>query len=224
MNMSKKSIVKNTNRKGKSVLKNVSGLVAGVFFVMFLFTSTIIVFPTFAYNYVPELPVVKQLKEAETVKKDIQDIKQANQDIKKENLEIKEENEKLKMEIKEIKGEKITEVTSSSGIGVAENNMIQELVIDFIKAQYKEDIEAIKQMCTDEYKKQIEKDSSHIVGNKSGNVIFSTITNVAKEGDLYLVFVRVNDDLAEGDADYQWNFEIKKVDEKFLVSFVGLDA
>ncbi|NLD50893.1 MAG: hypothetical protein GX660_27440 [Clostridiaceae bacterium] len=224
MMMNKRSIVKNYSKKRRPVLRGVSVAAAGMFLVMFLISSTIIVFPTFAYNYVPELPVVKQIKEVEKVKLEIQEIKQENQDIKKENMEIKEENEKLKMEIKEIKGEKITEITTSEGINKTDNNMIQELVVDFIKAQYKGDLEALKKMCTNDFKKQLDKNSSHIVGNKKGNVIFSTITNVAKEGDVYLVFVRVNDDIEADDADYQWNFELEKIDGKFFVSFVGLDA
>lgn len=224
MIMNKKGISKNYSKNRRPVFRGFSAVAAGVFFLMFLFSSSIIVFPTFAYNYVPELPIVKQIKEVEKVKQEIQEIKQENQDIKKENMEIKEENEKLKMEIKEIKGESITEITTSEGIAREDNNMIQELVIDFIKAQYKGDLGALKKMSTNEFAKQLEKDSSHIIGNKKGNVIFSTITNVAKEGDLYMVFVRVNDDLEEDDADYQWNFELRKIDGKFYVSFVGLDA
>jgi|LSQX01.2.fsa_nt_gb regulator of replication initiation timing len=227
MNRSKRNIIKKAEGNKKSVVRSIWGLAAGVFFILFVLSSSVIVFPTFASNYVPELPVVKQIKEVQAensaVKQEMQGVKQENQKVKEENEIIKEENEKLKMTLKEIRGEEITEITTSDGIRATENNEIQELVIDFIKAQYREDIEAIKEMCTDEYRKQVEKDSSHIVGNKKGNVIFSTITNVAKEGELYLVFVRVNDDV-DDDADYQWNFELKKIDGRFLVSFVGLDA
>ena len=59
---------------------------------------------------------------------------------------------------------------------------------------------------------------------KRGEVIFTQITNVAKEGEKYLVFVRLNDSIEKDDADYQEDFEVVKVAGKYLVSFVGKDA
>ncbi|MFZ5990013.1 MAG: zf-HC2 domain-containing protein [Bacillota bacterium] len=221
LDMSKRSIVKNVRRNRKPLGRALSGVAAGVFFAMFLLTSSIIAFPTFASTYVPELPVVKQLKE---VQSSYNTVKQENQQIKKENEEIKQENEKLKKTIKEIGGSSIVEYQTSEGIGEADNNAIQNMVIDFIKAQYKGDMETIKEMCTDEFKKEVDRMRSDILMDKKGDVVFTQITNVAKEGELYLVFVRLNDTSEADDADYQLNFELKKIGEKFLVSFVGKDA
>lgn len=236
LDMSKRNIVKKASKRSKKpVRKYLSGVVAAMFFGMFLFTSSIIAFPTFASTYMPELPVVKQLRDAQnnynTVKQEVQDVKQQNEEIvkqnefiKKENEEIKQENEKLKKTIKEIGGSKITEYQTSEGIGEADNNRIQEMVIEFIKAQYKGDIEVIKGMCTDQYKKEIDRYKDDILIDKKGDVVFTQITNVAKEGDLYLVFVRLNDSSETDDADYQLNFELVRVNDRFLVSFVGKDA
>jgi hypothetical protein len=198
--MAKKNIVANI-KKRNMFKKSFSNLIAGVFFVLFLITSSLIMFPTFAVNYMPEIPVVKQVKEAQ---------------------EIKKENEQLKMTIKEINGTQVKEFISSRGIEPSDNDIIQKMAISFIKAQYKEDIKTTLEMCTEEYKKELEKNNGVVLKNKKGNIVFSTITNTAKEGEIYMVYVRVSDDLDT--SEYQWNFEFKKVGEKFLISAIGLNA
>jgi hypothetical protein len=201
LDMAKKNAVNNINSRGNIFRKSFSTIVAGVFFVLFLLSSSIIVFPTFAIAYVPELPIVKQVKEVQ---------------------EIKKENEKLKMAIKDINGTQIKEIKTSEGIETNENDVIQKMAINFIKAQYKEEIKTALEMCTEEFKKELEKNNGFILKGKKGDIIFSTITNTSKEGDVYVVCIRVSDDL--DDSEYQWDFEFKKVGEKFLVSSVGLNA
>jgi len=201
LDMVKKNAVNNINSRRNIFRKSFSTIVAGVFFVLFLLSSFIVVFPTFAVDYVPELPVVKQVKEAQ---------------------EIKKENEKLRIAIKDVNGTQIKEIKTSEGIETNENDMIQKMAINFIKAQYKEDIKTAQEMCTEEFKKELEKNNGLILKAKKGYLVFSTITNTAKEGDVYVVCIRVSDDL--DDSEYQWNFEFKKVGEKFLISSVGLNA
>lgn len=200
LDMAKKNVLANI-KKRNMFKKSFSNLIAGVFFVLFLITSSLIMFPAFAVNYMPELPVIKQVKEAQ---------------------EIKKENEQLRMAIKEINGTKVKEFISSEGIEPSDNDMIQKMAISFIKAQYKEDVKAAMEMCTEEYKKELEKNNGVVLENKKGDIVFSTITNAIKEGEIYMVFVRVSDGLDT--SEYQWNFEFKKVDEKFLISFIGLNA
>lgn len=118
----------------------------------------------------------------------------------------------------------IKEVVTSEGIPAEENQAVQELVLKFIKAQYKGDIETIKSICTDEFSEKVGIKKYGILKEKTGDLIFSTITNVAKEGEKYFVFIRMSDGVTKGDAEFQQNFELVKVNGKFLVSFVALDA
>ncbi|NLP14539.1 MAG: hypothetical protein GX383_08760 [Clostridium sp.] len=139
-----------------------------------------------------------------------------------ENEAIRKENDELKTKLKEIGGSLITEYQTSEGIGEEDNNRIQEMAIAFIKAQYRGDIEAIKQMCTDEFRKKVEHNPAQYLLDDKGNVVFTQIRNVAKEGDLYLVYVRLSDD--SDISSYQINFEIVKENDEFLVNFAGYDA
>ncbi|MFZ5989713.1 MAG: hypothetical protein ACOYWZ_21675 [Bacillota bacterium] len=158
----------------------------------------------------------------DVAKQQMQEIEQGSQGMEEDYNENMKVNTKPQVSIKYINDIKINEITTGIGIEKSENDMIQKMVVDFIKAEYRSDTEALKDMCTDEFKRELDKRKGAIVGKKRGDVKFSTITNVVREGDLYLVFVRVSDDL--GDSEYQWNFEIKKVNGKFLVSSVELDV
>ena len=237
LEINKRNILKNTKSKKSNIKKMVSGIAVGMFVIMFLFTGSILAFPTFAFNYVPEqLPVIRQLKEIQNsfneAKEEIEEIKRENKYIKQQNEEIKLENEELKKTIKEIEGEYITEYQTSEGIDQNDNQIIQGMVIGFIKALYRGDIESMKEMCNDEFKARLANETTEILfsndGNyvylNDGNVIFTQITNVAKEGEVYYVFVRLNDAVYEGVADYQLNFELEKVNGEFLISFVAKDA
>jgi predicted metal-binding transcription factor (methanogenesis marker protein 9) len=233
--MSKRNISRNINR-GKGHRRNLApAAVACLSIIVCALTISFLIFPSFAYKCVPDFPVVKELEDARRQNTEFKrlndEIIQENQEIKKENMKIKEqlesvilENERIKMQLKEISGEQITEVVTSEGVSEADNNAIQNLVIDFIKAMYTGDLETIKALGTDNFNTQLDRTKDHILMNNEGLVIFRTITNAAFHDGKYMVFVRVNDTNSEGEADYQWNFELLKVDGKFLVDFVGLDA
>lgn len=224
LNMSKKDISRKigtkrrSKRSGFRVLPNIA---ACFFLVLFILAGSVIAFPAFAANYVPELPIVKELNQVRTQSSEIAKV---NSELTKEISDLRNQNEQLKIEIKKIAGESIPEITTSEGIPAHENYQIQELVISFIKAQYNKDLKTIQSMCTEEYNKSIEKYSSDVLREKTGDLIFSQITNVAKEGGKYLVYIRLSDGITKDDAQYQQNIELEKVDGKFLISFVGIDA
>ncbi|MDQ2086289.1 zf-HC2 domain-containing protein [Herbivorax sp. ANBcel31] len=244
LDMNTKNILKSTKQKRHNIKRMVSGIAVGMFIIMFLFTGSIVAFPTFASNYIPEqFPVIRQFnevqnnfnlvtREIEEIKRENNNIKRQNEEIKMQNEEIKLENEQLKKTIKEIEGESIPEYQTSEGIGYSDNQRIQEMVIRFIKALYSGDTETMKKMCTDEFRKELEEERSEILFNNRGdyvysdseNLVFTQITNVAKEGEMYLVFVRLNDGSYEEVADYQLNFHLEKIDEEFRVSVVEKDA
>ncbi|GAE88593.1 zf-HC2 domain-containing protein [Acetivibrio straminisolvens] len=223
LNMSKKNIVKKAgSRKGKKPLMSfVSGAAAVVFFGMFLLTGSIVAFPSFASTYLPEVPVVKQLKD---IQNEYNAIKQQNEEMAKLNESLIRENEELKMRIKEIGGVSIPEYQTSKGINEEDNQKIQEIVIEFIRAIYRGDIEAAKKISTEEFKQELAQNAKHYIMINKGNILFTQITNVAKEGDLYMVFVRLNDSVDAELGDYQWNFELVKRGSEFLISFAGKDA
>jgi len=207
----KKSIIKNKKLHGFRIAVNAA---ACIFLVTSVISCSVIAFPSFAADYASALPVVKEMVES----------REAYDNAKKEAEIIKKENNELKMQLKKIEGIDIKEIQTSEGISSAENEQVQQLVIRFIQAQYRGDIESIKEMCTEEFKASIDSMKSSIIKEKSGDLIFSTITNVAKEGDKYLVFVRLSDGITKDEGEYQENFELKKTDGKFFVSFVGNDA
>ncbi len=215
MDMNKKSIVNRLNKpERRSFTRFLPGIAACVFFVMFLFSGFILAFPSLACRYIPEVPLVKELSQ----------VMEENSEIRQEIEAVKIENEQLKMEIKKIKDIEVNEITTSEGVSEEEGKAVQELVVDFIKAQYRKDLNALKEMSTDEFKKQIDRMKQSIFMGKGGEVVFTQITNVAKDNDIYYVFVRLNDSAESDDADFQENFEVVRVGEKYLVSFVGLDA
>lgn len=223
LNMNKKNIVKKAGkREGKRPMVSfVSGVAAAIFFGMFLLTGSIVVFPTFASTYLPEVPVVKQLKDAQN---EYNVVKQQNEEMAKLNESLKRENEELKMKIKEIGGVSIPEYETSKGINEEDNQKIQEMVIEFIRAMYRGDIEAAQKISTEKFKQELAQSAKHYLMINKGEVLFTQITNVAKEGDLYLVFVRLNDSIEAEYGDYQWNFELVKQGNEFLISFAGKDA
>ena len=196
--MNKKNITSQLEKKERHLFTRfVPTIVACVFLVVSLFTGSILLLQA----------------------------KAENNEIKQQIESVKKENEQLKIEIKRIGDIKVNEVNTSVGVPAAEDKAVQELVIDFIKAQYRGDINALKNMSTEEFKKQIDKlIKQGIILNSKGEVVFTQITNVAKEGEKYLVFVRLNDSIEKEDADYQEDFEVLKVGGKYLVSFVGKDA
>jgi len=217
LEMSKARILKySENRKSRerSFLRIFPNIAACVSLAALLLTGSVIAFPSFAANYTPELPIVKELVQARI----------ESDKFAKENHELKEENEQLKMKMKKIGDTEVKEIITSEGIPAEENQIVQELVLEFIKAQYRGDLNTIKSMCTDEFSKEVEAQKDHLLMKKKYDLVFSTITNVAKEGDKYYVFIRMTDGLTKGEAEFQQNFELVKENGKFLISFVGLDA
>ncbi|MCX7745810.1 MAG: zf-HC2 domain-containing protein [Clostridia bacterium] len=213
LGMNQRDILKKTYKKS-FIPRFLPGAAACLFFAVSVLTMSIIAFPTFASKVAPELPVVKEWVQA----------KEQNEQVKKEVVQMKEDYKRLEIELKKIKDTQIKEIRTSEGISPDENTAVQELVIDFIKAQYKGDLAFIKSMCTQDFKEKIEKRKSDVLMVNQGSVIFSTITNVAKDGDKYLVFVRLTDTSEKERAEYQLDFELVKENGKFLVAFVGKDA
>lgn len=203
-----------THAPGKSIFRFLPTAAACVFFGISLITTSVLAFPSFAQKYTPELPLIRQLTEA----------KEQNRETSRQLDSVKLENEQMKIQLKNISGEQVKEVTTSTGVDEQVNSTIQSLVVEFIKAQYTGDMDKILSVSTPEFKEFVQKNKEYILFDDTAGVVFTQITNVAKEGDKYLVFVRLNDGKTKGDADFQQNFEVVQDGAAFLIASVGLDA
>jgi len=64
-------------------------------------------------------------------------------------------------------------------------------VIKFIRAMYRGDIETARKISTEEFKQELAQNAKHYLMINKGDILFTCITNVAKNGNLYGVFVRL---------------------------------
>jgi hypothetical protein len=226
LNVSRRNIMKKVESYKSHGYKKrfmpLSAAAAGLLVALFTLAGSFIAFPVLAERFAPQLPVVKELLQTREENKALLGVKEQSEELRQKLAEVEKENEQLKIQIKEISGEKMPEVQTGTGVSPEENSAIQEITVNFIKAQYKGDLNAIKAVSTERYLKEIERQKSSISKNNSGSVVFSQITTVAKENDMYLVFVRISD--SKSDSEYQENFELKKVNGKFMVDFMGMDA
>lgn len=174
-------------------------IVAGISVCISLVAGSFLAFPALAEQYAPSLPIVRSMHD------------------------LKQEVVKLETEIKKIQGTNIKVIQTQPALPEEENRQIQELAMKFVKAQYDGDISALQELSTPAFAKIIQQDKDQILKTRSGAVAFGSITNVAKEGDIYVVFVRISDSEFV-DSEYQENFNIKKSDGKFLIDFMGMDA
>lgn len=218
--MNRKNIMKRaTNKKEttyrrRGITGKIPVIAAALLCIITVFAGSALTFPAFASNYASMLPVVREMNR----------IMDENTQFVSRLEDLQAENEELKMELVKIKGQEIKQVNTSDTVSQEERLAVQQLAVDFIIAQYKGDIELIKTMCTESFKSWVDGNRNAILWRKNGEAIFTQITNVAKEGDRYLVFVRLNETGSNGEADYQENFEIVKVNGKYLVDFMGNDA
>jgi len=185
------------------------------FALMFSVASgSLLAFPALA-KQIPALPIVQ----------DIESLQEENEEMKKQTEEMQGEIERLKIEMREIKGTSVKVVESAKNTLTDEENLkVQGFVMDYVRAQYKGDLKKIKSMSTPEFVKRIEKRPAEVLKDENGTVAFGSITNVAKEGDDYWVFVRISDTKQFVDSEYQQNFMLKKVGDSYLVDTVEMDA
>lgn len=170
-------------------------------------SSSLLAFPALA-KQVPALPIVQDMKSLET-----------------KNKAMQTEIDRLKIEIREIKGTKVKVVESGKpALNEQDNLKVQELVMDFVRLQYKGDIDGLKKLSTPDFAKRIGKRPAEFLKHESGTVAFGSITSVAKEGEDLLVFVRISDSKTFVDSEYQENFVIKIIDGSYLVDDVAMDA
>lgn len=146
--------------------------------------------------------------------------------LEEDNARLAEQVEQLKIEIRDIEGTQVPVVTDGTPVLPPEQNeQVQALAMAFIRAQYAGDIEALAAMGTDKLKADLAEHADDYLRPGAGDVVFAQINDVAEaEPGRYLVFVRVSDQGAFSDSQYQEDFEIVREGGTFLVDFMGMDA
>ncbi len=144
--------------------------------------------------------------------------------LKADNAELEKKVEALEIKVKEIEGQKVPVVeTANPKLPAEVNNAVQSLAMRFINAQYAGDLKTLKVLGTEKLQADLAKHPNEYI-RKGGKVNFAQMTDVSMSGDTYLVFIRLMDANEWTDSQYQEDFEIKKVGEKYLVDFMGMDA
>lgn len=189
-------------------------LVAAAAAALAVLSVSALTVPAFAEK-IPGLPVARRLERLEAER----------DSLRKQAESLSDRVEELEIEIKNIGGEKVP-VVDSAGEGAVSpevNDAVQRLGMEFIRAQYQGDAEALKSMATARLRAEIGKHPGDYL-KKPGEVVFAQMTTVAKTADgTLLLFVRLSD--AEfSDSTYQEDFEIKFENGKYLVDSVGMDA
>jgi hypothetical protein len=140
--------------------------------------------------------------------------------------DLQQQVDELTVRLETIDGEEIAIVDSAPGDLPPEvNAAIQMLAMDFIRAQYAGDLDALAAMGTDRLKADIEAHPDDYLRAGGEGLTFAQMTEAAQAEDgTYLVFVRLSDSAEWTDSQYQEDFEIKRVGDVYLVDFMGMDA
>lgn len=130
---------------------------------------------------------------------------------------------RLEVQLREIDGEQVPVVrTVAEELSTAENEAIQRLSMQFIRAQYDGDIAELKALSTPRLAAQIDRAPDTYV-RPTGEFVFAQMTEVAREDDEYLVFVRLSDSEFP-DSSYQLNVTVVKSGASYLVDAADMDA
>jgi hypothetical protein len=144
--------------------------------------------------------------------------------LKADNVRLESEVGALEIKIKEIEGQKVPVVeTAQPALSAEVNNAVQSLAMRFINAQYAGDLKTMRELGTDKLRADLAKHPGSYV-RKGGPAVFAQMTDVSTSGDTYLLFIRLMDAKEWNSSQYQEDFEIKKVGNKYLVDSMGMDA
>ena len=143
-----------------------------------------------------------------------------------ENAALQEEVDELTVRLETVGGEEVPIVDTTPGDLPAEvNTAVQTLAMEFVRAQYAGDLEALAAMGTDRLKADIEAHPEDYLRAQGAEIVFAQMTEAAQTDDgTYLVFVRLSDSEEWTDSQYQEDFEIVKEGDRYLVDFMGMDA
>ena len=132
----------------------------------------------------------------------------------------------LEERIKSLTGDDVNVVpTSEQEIPDEVTMAVQQVVIQFIKAQYAGDLQRLKELSTPALDARIDERPEDYLRDNAGTVSFAQMTDVSLDPDgLYLTFVRLSDTKVFSDSQYQENFAVEKSGDRYLVEYMETDA
>ena len=153
------------------------------------------------------------------------DLEATNKQAQLQNRQMQGQIDKLKIEVKNIRGKLVNVIqTSKEPLSAEENYAVQSVVMQFVEAQYAGDLKTMKSLSTPAMQAEIDAHPQDYLRDKSGQVTFAQMTDVSKSGTTYLEFVRLIDTKTFNESQYQEDFELLKVGERYLVNVEGMDA
>lgn len=146
--------------------------------------------------------------------------------LEAQNADLQQQVDELTIRIEEIGGEDVPVIDTTPGDLPAEvNSAVQTLAMEFIRAQYAGDLEALAAMGTDRLKTDLAEHPESYLREPGASVTFAQMTEAAvTEEGVYLLFVRLLDSAEWSESQYQEDFEIIKIGDTYLVDFMGMDA
>jgi predicted anti-sigma-YlaC factor YlaD len=153
------------------------------------------------------------------------DLEATSKQAQLQNRQMQGQMDKLKIEIKDIRSKLVSVIqTSTNPLSADVNYAVQSVVMQFVEAQYAGDLKKMKSLSTPAMQALIDARPQDYLRDTSGKVTFAQMTDVSKNGDTYLEFVRLTDTKTFNESQYQEDFELLKVGDKYLVNSEGMDA
>ncbi len=155
----------------------------------------------------------------------LDDLERENRAIHELNRQMQQRIDKLEARVNELTGDDVNVVpTSEEDIPDEVTMAVQEVVIEFIKAQYAGDVARMKEVATPALQARIEASPDEYLRDDAGTVSIAQMTDVSIYEGLYMTFVRMSDTKEFTDSQYQENFGVKRVGERYLVDLMETDA
>ncbi|MBN2248317.1 MAG: zf-HC2 domain-containing protein [Coriobacteriia bacterium] len=140
--------------------------------------------------------------------------------------ELQQQVDELTVRLETIDGQEVAIVDTTEGdLSAEESEAVQRLAMDFVRAQYAGDPDALAAMGTDRLKADLAAHPGDYLRAGGDGLTFAQMTEAARTEDgTYLIFVRLSDSGDWSESQYQEDFEIKRVGDTYLVDFMGMDA
>ena len=140
--------------------------------------------------------------------------------------ELQEQVDELTVRLETIDGEEVAIVDTTAGdLSPEESEAVQRLAMEFVRAQYAGDLDALAAMGTDRLKADLAAHPNDYLRVGGDGLTFAQMTEAARAEDgTYLIFIRLSDAGDWSQSQYQEDFEIKREGDTYLVDFMGMDA
>jgi hypothetical protein len=193
---------------------------AAVLLLALVGAAAVIAAPSLA-RAVP-LPVGQRIDE---LTRENETMRDQNQIMHEQNEAMKARIDKLEKRVNELTGDDVSVVaTSEEDLPDDVTMAVQQVVIEFIKAQYAGDVKRMKSLATPALDARIDANPEEYLRDDSGTVSIAQMTDVSIYEGLYMTFVRMSDTGEFTDSQYQENFGVKKVGDRYMVDLMEMDA